>query len=171
MSKKMKKIIFLFFLISLTECLNHTQFCNENPTKENELECFGEFSYACGGLLCSQDETGCKGIHLFNSVVKYPRKGKTYRKYKHKLESLLKLVKDCPEYKWNSNDICLNANNCFRPAFVRFWPSKMKPMYECKCNGKYKYKCNRDYCARDKRACHEIKQQIIKIKNIKKCTS
>ena len=81
----------------------------------------------------------------------------------------MKLIKVCPKlpkYKWNSNDVCLNTNDCLQTTFWRIWSTLLK-LDECKCKGKYNYKCNSDYCASDKRACDYLKQTKNLI--IKKC--
>ena len=160
-------LLVFYFLISYRDCLNHTDFCNGNLTDEKSLKCFGKFSFTCGGLLCSRDEKSCQQIDAFNSITSFRKiSEKAFINYKNKLMAFLMLIKDCPEYKWSENDVCLNTKDCFKISVISVWSIQMK-LNECNCMGKFNFKCNSDYCATDKRLCDQLK--IFKKSSIKKC--
>jgi hypothetical protein len=60
----------------------------------------------------------------------------------------------------------MNIGSCLQTTFWRIWSTLFK-QGECKCRGKYIYKCNKDYCASDKRACKYLKHKVKS--EIKKC--
>ena len=47
--------------------------------------------------------------------------------------------------------------------------SKQATSIECKCSGKYKQRCNSDYCALDQRACNGLKEYVLQNTGISKC--
>jgi len=87
--------------------------------------------------------------------------------FQNNFEKFIQVIKDCtkpPKYKWNSTDVCMNTNDCFKAHGYGIWSILMKPD-GCKCTGNYNHKCNSNYCASDKRACEYLKNKA----NIKKC--
>jgi hypothetical protein len=167
-----KKIIFLFFIsIKLIECIRMTDFCFQDIIENKIIKCqeTKNFSYECGQGICSIDRYSCQSMKLFSKVKDTQKNEKNYRYFENYYDTFLNQIKDCPappKYKWNSNDVCLNARDCFHTIRL-LWSSIIKKG-ECKCKGnKYNYKCNSDYCASNKQACDHLKQ-IIRSK-IKKC--
>jgi hypothetical protein len=107
-------------------------------------------------------------LKLFSKVKHTQRKENEYIFFQNQYEAFMKLIKVCPKppkYKLNPNDVCLNTKDCLQTTFWRIWSTLLKPG-ECKCRGKYNFKCNSDYCASDKRACNHLKKKkTAKIKN------
>jgi hypothetical protein len=162
----MKILIIFFYTFSFMNCLKHSNFCYYDKMKGDTLNCQGiRYNLTCGDL-CAKDKVSCDSIELFRSVRNLQKYDRDYLYFKKNYESFMNQIKDCPErpkYKWNSNDVCLNAKNCFK---MSMWSIHKKPD-ECKCGGKYNIRCNGDYCAVDKRVCGEVtkKRKI----NVKKC--
>ena len=167
-----KKIIFLFFVsIKLIECIKVTDFCFHDIFQNKIIKCkeTKNYKYECGQGICSIDRYSCQSLKLFSKVKHTQRKENEYIFFQNQYETFVKQIKNCPEspkYKWNLNDVCLNTKDCLQTTFWRIWSTLLKPG-ECKCKEKYNYKCNRDYCASDKRACDYLKQT--KKFRIKKC--
>jgi hypothetical protein len=146
----MLKIIFLSitFICSIN-CLEIGDFClKTSPTK-----CEGKHKIDCGNGLCSKYAYSC-------AVITNEQKNNETFKTK---------IKECAtsKYKWNPNDVCLNSKMCISNA-IRLWSFNQIKEIECRCKGKYVFRCVNDYCASDKRACDDLKQHQMKIK-IKKC--
>lgn len=166
------KIIFLFFVsIKLIECIKMTDFCFHDIFQNKIIKCkeTKNYNYECGQGICSIDRYSCQSLKLFSKVKDTQKSEKNYRFFENYYEKFLSQIKDCPKtplkYKLNSNDLCLNARDCFQ-AIRLLWSSIIKKG-ECKCKGKYDYKCDSDYCASDKQACDHLKQ-IVRSKT-KKC--
>jgi hypothetical protein len=84
----------------------------------------------------------------------------------NRLEKFLKQIKDSPEpskSKMILNNVCLNAKDCSKSSIHRLWSQKV----DCKCKGKYNYKCNSDYCSLNKQTCDGLMKR--KLIGIKKC--
>jgi hypothetical protein len=165
-------ILILILSVNYLESLNLTDYCLNKETKRNHLECHGKHNLSCGDILCSNHEASCRGIRLFSGVKNMQRNEKNYLHYRKKFNLFLRQIKLCPEapkYKWNTNDICLNSKDCFK-AIYGVWSFQMKQT-ECKCTGKYSYKCTNNFCATNKKVCDEALKgnSISKIKN--KCNN
>ncbi len=157
--KDMLKIIFfLITCIHMIQCLKETDFCLRN--KNTKIKCDGQHSFYCNNNLCSKDKISCQRL------MALLEKNKIYQKIDD--ESFkMKYIKECSklaEYKWNSNNVCLNNKNCVSTA-MRLWSLDRIKQGECKCKGNYHFRCSSDYCASDKRACLDLNQNI----KIKKC--
>jgi hypothetical protein len=166
-----KKIIFLFFVsIKLIECIKVTDFCFHDIFQNKIIKCkeTKNYKYECGQGICSIDRYSCQSMKLFSTIKDTQKIEKNYRFLENYYETFLSQIKDCPtppKYKWNSNDVCLNAKDCLKTTLWRIWSTLLTS--QCKCKGKYDYKCNSDYCASNKQACNHLKQ-IVRSK-IKKC--
>ena len=158
------KIIFtliLIFSINFSEStLKVTDFCKKLEIDGKEQECNGKYNLSCAGILCAKDRYSCQSIRVLHGIKNIQKTEKDFLLFQNNFEAFMKLIKKCPilpKYKWNPNDVCLNTKDCFQTSSWRIWSTLLKPG-ECKCKGKYKYKCNSDYCALDKRACDYVKQ-------------
>ncbi len=153
----MKIIILLFiFILLITECisLKYRDICY--PKEGENFECYGIYKYNCGDFVCIKDEYNCQLLSLFSGL-----KGV----HKIKYEIFMAKIRKCPEppkYKWIPNNVCLNAKTCMKYK-VTIWSMQMVPI-ECKCSGKYNFKCNNDYCGLDERACDIPKKKKFEIK-------
>ena len=153
-------IFFILFLVACIECNKfkiNTEICF--PKEEKQFECLGIYNYNCGDFVCAKTQYSCQMLSLFSGL-----KGEhIIRKYK----SLVTKIKICPEpakYKWKTNDVCFNSKDCVTTKMTIWSFNQIKQ--ECKCKGKYRYKCSRDHCALDKLACDGLKKNA---KGIKKC--
>lgn len=149
----MKRIIFLFFIISFIECLYYKDLCF--PDEKKEFKCFGRLNYNCGDFVCTKNQYTCHILSIFSARKCY--------------ESFVKKINSCPEpleKKWSTNDVCKNTKQCEKPSIHRLWSIQIK-LIACKCIGKYSYKCNDDYCGLNKMACDGLNTKMVKIK---KCT-
>ncbi len=72
-------------------------------------------------------------------------------------------IKDSLKSKMILNNVCLNAKDCSKSSIHRLWSQKV----DCKCKGKYNYKCNTDYCSLNKQTCDSLMKR--KLTGIKKC--
>ncbi len=153
----MKLIIFLFLFISITKCVKINDLCY--PKNGTKFKCKGIYNYNCGGFMCTKNQNNCEILSIFLAL-----KGKVKTKY----ESFMTEVKECSEsskYKWNAKDVCVRTKLCIKPFIHRIWSNKII-LAECKCIGKYKYRCNSNYCGFNKLACEGISQ---KFSGIKRC--
>ena len=171
-----KVIGFLLILssIKLMQSIKANDFCYQisinNKIIINCEENNHKYIYDCGHGLCAIDRYSCQSIKLFSSVKNIEKNEviKTYIKNNFKL--FTSLIKDCKKsikkYKFNLIDVCLKRKDCFKEHGFGIWSILMKPD-KCKCKGKYKYKCNSDYCASDKRACDYLRRpkKVIAFKN------
>jgi hypothetical protein len=175
-----KKIaLLLILLIKLIETTKYSDFCYRTRIKNKIKECQenNKYKFNCGKDLCSIDQYSCKSLAVFSMVTKHQKNEFYYFKnsekkhlyFKKKLELFMRSIKDCPkpqDYKWSSNDVCMKTENCFKAYGYGIWSILMKPD-ECKCMGKYKYKCNSNLCALNKKACDHLKHKNDFV--VKKC--
>ena len=158
----MKSIIFLFCFISIMHCIRENDLCIPNDEKF-EIECYGIYSYNCANLVCTKNQYGCHVLSLFSGL-----------KGIHKLryDSFMDSIKPCSKIQssstiinnWNADDVCLNTKDCSHKTSIhRILSNKIK-RNECKCIGKYSYRCNGDYCGLDKQACDGLSKNTVEIK-------
>jgi hypothetical protein len=150
-------ILLILFLVVFVECKNFKMSANIClPRAGKTVECHGEFNNNCNNFVCTKNKYTCQML-LFSFGLK--------GEHKRKHESFIKEIKECsmpPKYKWKSNDACFNANDCVT-TLMSIW-SFRQIKSECKCQGIYSYKCNRDYCALNKLACQGLKKNKLKLK-------
>ena len=153
------KILLILLALNWIECLEVKDFCYKLKTKVKEFECNGDYSQSCGNGVCTKDEYNCKLIAL-------------YYFFPNTLNQYMKHIKYCPKppsetVKWKSNDVCLNTKDCVN-TFITIWSLNQIKKRECKCIGKYSYRCNSDYCALNKQACDGLKNKKSKYKKCNK---
>jgi hypothetical protein len=162
----MKNIFFLSFplIISFIECMNLNLKTSDMcfPIEGKKFECHGFYHYNCGEYVCTRSQYSCHILSLF-SVLKGP--------HQKRYESLISKIKECSQYTWNPNDVCLNKKVCKEnhyhiSSIHRFWTIQSKQI-ECKCDGKYSYKCKNSYCAANKQVCDNFQNSTIY--DIKNC--
>jgi hypothetical protein len=164
----MKKVIFLFYLFSFIQCsIKVSDFCNKIKINGKEVDCKNNYSSSCGEYLCAKDRYSCQSIKLHNALKAIQRNEREYILLENQLDLFLKLIKNCPkpfESKWKPNDVCLNDKDCLKAHGYGIWSSLLTPN-ECKCQGKYAYRCNSYLCGINRQACDGLKNNI----KIKKC--
>jgi hypothetical protein len=156
-----KILVIILSIINLSECaLKVTDFCKKLEIDGKEQECNGKYSLSCAGILCAKDRYSCQSLRVFHGIKNIQKTEKEYLFFQNNFEAFMKLIKKCPKlpkYKWNPNDVCLIAENCFQTSFWLIWSTLLKPC-ECNFRGEYNFKCDNNYCALDKRACDYVKQ-------------
>jgi len=162
-----KGIVFLLILSSI-QCIKVTDFCYQNEAgncKENN-----KYIYDCGHGLCATDRYSCQSMKLLSTVKNIEKNEEKKNYIKNNFKLFVSLIKDCnksfKKYKLNLNDVCLKREECFKEHGFGIWSILMKPDL-CKCKGKYNYRCNKDYCTSDKRACDYLRPK--KVFAIKSC--
>lgn len=148
----MKIKIFFFFFISLVQCIKTNDFCYLKKGKTFS-KCNEKYNFKCGSFACTTNQKNCEFLSLFSALEKI---------HKTRLNLMVKECSETSKYKWNANDVCLNAKNCVK-FLITIWSFQAK-QNECKCIGKYSYKCNSDYCGLNKHACDGLSKKISKIK-------
>jgi hypothetical protein len=154
-----KMILLILYFVAFIECNKYkiSEICY--PKARKKIECHGQYNYNCNNSVCTKNKYTCEMMSLFSGL-----KGEYLKKYK----SVLNVIKKCPEppiNKWKPNDVCLNTKDCVS-TLMSIWSFNRIKQKECKCRGKYDYRCNQDYCALNKRACERLKKNI---NGIKKC--
>ena len=160
--------LILIFSINWIECtFKATDFCKKSEIDGIEQECKSKYSLSCADILCAKNRYSCQGIRLLHGIKSIQKTEEGYQFFQNNFEAFMKLIVKCPKlpkYKWNPNDVCLNNKNCFPTSSWIIWSTLFK-LGECRCRGKYNYKCNSDYCALKKQACDSLKEN----KSNKKC--
>ena len=164
------RIIIFFIFVSFIECaydLKYTDLCY--PKQGTKFSCFGNYNFSCGGFICTRTQYNCHVLSLFSGLNGVGQK----RNY----ETFMNKIKYCPEpaiYKLNKNAVCLKPKSCeqgksmyTKRSIHRLWSIQMR-IDECKCSGKFSFKCISNYCGLDKRACEGLKKKP-KYELIKKC--
>ena len=159
----------LVYSIKWIECtLRVADFCEKLEIDGEEQKCNGKYSLSCADILCAKDRYSCQSIRILHGIKNIQKNEKGYLFFQNNFEAFMKFIRKCPKqpkYKWSPKDVCLNNKHCFQTSLWRtLWSTPFKPD-ECKCRGKYNYRCNNAYCALDKQACDALKQDS----NIKKC--
>lgn len=92
-----------------------------------------------------------------------------------KIQMMKLAIRDCPLQnidEFNSNDICLNNNNCVFKLNTRDDSSLLKG-FHCPCYNEFSYKCGKSFCAASKSVCDSFSQFINNktepLKHINKC--
>ncbi len=152
-------IIIIIEIIELINCIKVADFCHKIKTNGKESECHGKYNLNCGVHFCTNDNSSCRRLMIFSTMT-IAKEGISKRDF----NSFKNQIKNCskPTYKLNPNDVCFYKIECKKSHRIFQTESD-----ECKCSGKFSYKCNSDYCAVNKQACDVLKN--LSKKSIKKC--
>jgi len=152
----------LLFLLSIKTILslNSNDFCYSTEVMcLNNRECTKECNdlfrkYKCSRNLCTVNKTKC------DEYINEKWFDILSLSYSNRISRFQSRIKNCTKvtFKLDPKDVCTNINKiCFEESF--FFDSfstnvsKIKKRQDCKCNGKYSYKCEDNFCAVKKRAC------------------
>lgn len=128
----------------------------------------------CGQNKCAKNEEACEEYTLtsryFNSrllktnyqMFSFPFKyQESLQNSERNFKKFDKGIKNCPikelSTDWRSDYVCMRRKKCY--MLLNFKSSKSKQIHiktECPCDGRYKYKCGKDYCTANKSVCHKI---------------
>ena len=156
-----------FCKINERKCVGSYNFLNIYQVNCKNVECIGEYKYACGKDKCAKTQEDCdlyllllemykfsKFFHSYNKIFNIEEK-KAFKIFNNKLQ-------ECPLNKntFKEDDFCLNESNCvektrsFRSVRAIYSSKKV----ECKCTDKLSYHCGK-YCTLDSIACDFLKEQ------------
>jgi hypothetical protein len=155
------------------ECIKVNDFCFLKKYFSEKPECNGKYNASCYSGLCANHQSKCQSLILLRAIKNIYKYVKDYDDFKKEYDSFINQIKDCPEPpKLNSNDYCLSKQNRYLSCIstsARIWSFTQIKQNECKCTGKYSYRCNNEYCAKNKQACDDLRNRSIN--GIKKCKS
>jgi hypothetical protein len=141
-----KILILLIVIIGIQSInsLNSVDLCKSSVCNE-------EYSYKCTNNLCSFNKQTCVDYH------------------KYKLNYISRSFHDlitfetCGSYKFGKNFYCKKNTNCFKNDVLDIGYLTIKKdrkiKTDCKCNGKYSYKCG-NHCTINSNYCDLLKLRI-----------
>lgn len=169
--------MFLIFLIYFAitcnvSCLQLHQFCYQ--TSENFLCADTILNYDCGVGLCTQDKHACQSIKLLSILNSQFNNKKDYDSFVHFYELFILNIRECPQYEFQSNDICSIREKCYLKHSLPFRLVNKKVILQkeiaCKCTSEFKFKCEKSgYCGKSKIACQMLNNTVLD--SINKCTN
>jgi hypothetical protein len=158
-------LVIIIGLIGPVFSLNSTDLCYS--TKYSA--CKGNHSYQCAIDVCSLNKEACDNYNKH-------KRSYTFRSL-HPLIKFQKEIKLCEFIKSESgvdlNKYCLNRNDCFETNKLVVYGITVKnevKQVDCKCQGEFKYQCNRNYCANDSDSCEFI-HKLNQINKVKDCNN
>jgi hypothetical protein len=140
--------------------------------KRVACKCQNDYEYNCNSNYCSNDLISCELINKLNTTNFNIQQCNNSHNYTLDVleKSMLRILgRRNQHYIDNSQLICENSHECILNKSVVFQGqihSNELKRVDCKCQGNYRYKCNRNYCAIDSDSCEFIHQLI---NNIKQC--
>lgn len=125
-----------------------------------ENSCQGKYGEHCGTdrcainkMVCEEHQNIIQTLSLFFKSIKYKAEKEKFVLFNH-------AIKKCPinHHVWQPSDICINGLNCFQRKEI---PMRNDNVYslkkiDCPCKGEHSYRCGRDYCAVNNKACESF---------------
>ena len=157
-------LILLTLLIKLNEinCLKLNNFCKAE-------KCWGKHVIQCQANFCATNVKECNKFNLFSKV--FDKNAvmilkKNFENFKTKISKCLRLDQIIGR-------VCLNSLDCFQTTNLvlnGITIRKSKTKLVCKCEGKFEYQCNKNYCTNDLASCELIKEfKFKKLNEINSC--
>ena len=149
-------VVVIFLLLIPLESLKTADLClKTKENKQNPFKCKGKFNYECNKEYCSVDEDACNDFTKLNIFLDTIKSVSTKRKIM-KTMNTIKVCANRPN-EWKQTDICLNTFNCYERKSLIHLLGKASANFirhvTCPCNGNYKYKCRKQYCALNEETC------------------
>jgi hypothetical protein len=172
---KMKMLNFLILVIKLTETssLISSDFCSLNKTIE-KWPCLDKHNVRCEtNSICASDKKYCEKFDFISRTFNKNNKLARYQaarvtKIRENFENFKQSIPKC---ELNEEKlICLNNFDCILSKSIVFHEiiiSNYEKKVDCKCEGYYPEKCNRNYCGYDLKSCEVF--QKFNLTNIKNC--
>ena len=176
----------LFFLISeifslktSDICTNKQQQCkgfydfgyNYNQRCER-INCQGKYGYECREDYCTVDKQTCTEFIKTSHLIKSIKSSKLFDIKMKQLQTFINGFKVCPmiEFNLESNDVCINGQNCF---YVEKYSNRnLKNIFSkqaiCPCSGSHSYQCGDGFCTVHSNAC-EVLEQDHNLREFKSC--
>lgn len=152
MFKKIPTILTLILVFKSTISLNSSDLC------KSSLKCKGEkYKYQCGKSLCALNEEKCND---YNDMLQTHFFHTSYGFFK-----TLTNINECEPRSskkiLKKNDYCMRNKNCFKKQTIWSLGFKvMKQRVDCKCEGKYSFKCGKEYCSLSSQYCDLLNLKI-----------
>lgn len=151
MFKKILNILTLILVFKSITSLNSSDLC------KSYFKCNGEkYKYQCSKSLCALNEETCND---YNDMLKIH--------FFHTSYGLLKILANIHECEPKSNkilnkiDYCIRNKNCFKKQTIWSLGFKViKQRVDCKCEGKYSFKCGNEYCSFSSQYCDFLNLKI-----------
>lgn len=144
-------------IITEEVCKGHYDKYENYETKCEREKCSGKIDFQCGIDHCSSSPETCEKLRNLQLVFKSLVKSRINENKLHSIKVFLKSIRKCPSeaYEWDINDICLNGKNCYSKQVLplRYEKVRLIKKIDCLCEKKHSYKCEKDYCAANKKAC------------------
>jgi hypothetical protein len=132
--------------------------------------------YACNSEYCSVDRSACEEFENINFAYRISSKNKPFsRKKLIKLKKFHQNIKVCPKtyFILDSNEICMNENDCFLEQIVRMRSGNVKLInrIECPCMNKTGYKCGKFHCSVNNHVCDAFESGAFNSSYIRSCAN
>jgi hypothetical protein len=152
---KITNFVLLILFISIVFSFEPEKLCRLNSSVDT---CSDTFSFKCGEEYCSAKKSDCENLIKFKSYARI----NVNKLVLNKLQT--KIIQTCP--KVDSKNFCLKPFKCLsKKTFL----STIADERSCQCSGKYKFKCETNYCVINAKICGQLKQLQKSRANIKTC--
>ena len=148
-------ISFIFLTIQvITNEINANSYCllESIGNKNDQAICNEKYKTQCDANYCSVDQVSCDNLRDLKFMIKI---GKKYNMEESELKiysDFMKSIKKCSN-ELKIYNLCFN-NRCIHNG-------------NCTCDGSFKFKCTKNYCARSKIECEKILRNLKNRKNKK----
>jgi hypothetical protein len=159
--------ILLTLLIKLNEinCLKLKNFCKN----EKAEKCWGIHGIQCQANFCATNVKECNKFNLYSKVFDK----NAVMILKQNFENFKTKISKCVKLDQIIGKVCLNSLDCFQITNLVLSGHtirKSKTKLVCKCEGKFEYQCNKNYCTNDLASCELIKEfRFKKLNEINSC--
>jgi hypothetical protein len=172
MFKNFNLLLILLTLLKELNCLKLNYFCKN----EKAEKCWGMHRIQCQANFCATNVKECDKFNLFSktahkNIVMISDRFKMISK--QNFENFKIKISKCVKLDQIIGKVCLNSLDCFQTTnlvlngiIIR----KSKTKLVCKCEAKFEYQCNKNYCTNDLASCELIKElKHTKLNEINNC--
>lgn len=150
----------------LVESLKSAELCLKIKER-NQLKCKAKYNYECSKDYCAVSPQACNDFNKLNIFLDTIKSATTKRRIMKTINTI-KLC-DLKPYEWKQTDICLNTFNCYERKGLIHLLGKANSNFvkhvNCPCNGFYKHKCGKQYCALNEETCNRFNNYLSEISN------
>ena len=165
MFKNFNLLLILLTLLIELNCLKLNYFCKN----EKAEKCWGKHGIQCQANFCATNLKECNKLYLFSKLFDK----NTVIISKQNFENFKTKISKCVKLDQIIGKVCLNSLDCFQTTnlvlngiIIR----KSKTKLVCKCEAKFEYQCNKNYCTNDLASCELIKElKHTKLNEINNC--
>lgn len=142
--------------------LNHYE--SQNAPICQSKKCEGKYSFQCNSNHCLKSKQACNEF-LASKLLKNLH---VIGEREESMPIMLKENVQKPESdEWDSDDICMNGNDCFSKKIIPMRSRtaiKILKRVDCPCIGYYSYQCGKEFCAADLNACDGFSKRSKRIR-------